>query len=179
MDGGEFFEPESMYTIMAGSFPIWYFLSVPLSKSKGIFAFGPSSSPYNSLFMLFIESVFSYDLFVPIFCSQIVLSPCHLNVGMSLHLFPYLQVKFSFVILEFLFCLYCLILYWDILNLPSFASTFWFISSRCIICSSCVALLFSSQHILAFFCLLKFLSVVETFLSVFPVWFPIQVLNVC
>ena len=36
MDGGEIFEPESMYDIMAWRFPIWDFLSVLLSESMNV-----------------------------------------------------------------------------------------------------------------------------------------------
>ena len=47
-----------------------------------------------------------------------------------------------------LFCLYGLILSWYIFSLPSFISTFWFISLRYIVCFTCgVAFFFLSQHI--------------------------------
>ena len=39
MDGSAFFKPESMYAIMARSFPIWYFLSAAQNQSRYIFTF--------------------------------------------------------------------------------------------------------------------------------------------
>ena len=49
------------------------------------------------------------------------------------------------------FCLYCFILSRCLFSLPSFARTFWFISSSCIVYFNCVAFLFSPQHIPPFF----------------------------
>ena len=56
------------------------------------------------------------------------------------------------------FCLYRFILSRYLFSLSSFASTFWFISSSCIVYFACyVAFLFSSKHIPAFFlCLIIF-----------------------
>ena len=63
MNGGECLEPETMYSIMAWRFPVWYFISVVLSKSVCISAFGPSSISSNSLVIWFIHSVFSSCFF--------------------------------------------------------------------------------------------------------------------
>ena len=52
--------------------------------------------------------LFCYDLTVLIFCSKIVLLPSHPVVDMSSHILSYLQVQFSFVVLEcpvFFFCI--------------------------------------------------------------------------
>ena len=58
MNGHEFLKLECIYAIMAGRFPIRYFLCVVLSDCRGIFASGPSSIPWNSFFVLFVQSAF-------------------------------------------------------------------------------------------------------------------------
>ena len=55
----------------------------------------------------------------------------------------------------------------SLFNLPSFAITFWFISSSCIVIFSCVAFSFLSSV----FLVLKFLLVFVNFLSVVPILF--------
>ena len=77
--------------------------------------------------------------------------------------FPYLLGGFSFVVLK------CPVLYELFHSISFFASTFWFISSSCILCSNHVALLFSSRYILTFFPILAFLLVLKAFSFVFPV----------
>ena len=53
------------------------------------------------------------------------------------------------------FCLYYLILFWYLFSLPSFASTFRFISSSCIVCSiCCVAFFFSCCQVPLFYLIL-------------------------
>ena len=71
-----------------------------------------------------------------------------------------------------LFCLYCFTFCLYLFNLPSFLSTFWFISSSCIVIFSCPNMF---QH---FLCLL-FLTVFVVILFTFPVKFPIQSLIFC
>ena len=76
MDGSEFFKPEYMYAIMAGSFPIcfsfvFFFFTVALSDSRCIFAFGPSSSPWNSFSMLVIYSAFLLLNIFPYFAQKL------------------------------------------------------------------------------------------------------------
>ena len=70
---------------------------------------------------------------------------------------PNLLVEFPFVFFFFfffwnvLFCLYSFTLYIYLFNLPSFPSTFWFISSSFSFVFPCVAFYFLSQHVPAFF----------------------------
>ena len=132
----------------AWSFPIWYFLSVGLSKSKCIFAFGPSSSPCNSFpsclsirisVMIYTVSYFTQKLF------------CFTCIRLYVCLRTYLRVEFFTLFCNVPFCLYSLILYCHLFNVLSFNSTFCFISLRCIVCSNCVALLFSSHLIRTFY----------------------------
>ena len=52
---------------MTWYFPVWYFFSVVLSKSMCISVFGPSSSPSNSLVILFIYSAFPLCFFFSFF----------------------------------------------------------------------------------------------------------------
>ena len=76
-------------------------------------------------------------------------------------------------------CFVCIVLpFVYISNLPSFASTFWFISSSSIVIFSSIAFfLFLSLHVPAFFlCFIILAFFRRFFLSVFPVEFPIQVL---
>ena len=88
-----------------------------------------------------------------------------------------LLIEFSFVILKVLLCLYCFSLCQYLFNLPSFASTFWFISSSCIVIFSRVVLSFLFLHIPAFSFILSFSSVFLGFFSGFPVEFHILVLT--
>ena len=91
---------------------------------------------------------------------------------------PYLLVDFFPFIWNVLFNLYCFILSRYLFNIPSLASTFWFISLSCIFCFDyCVAFLFSCQSVKAFFSVLSFLLEVVNFLFVFPVEFPFQILS--
>ena len=94
---------------------------VVLHKSMCISAFGPSSNPSNSFVILLIHSVF----FV---------------------MFPWLPY-----FIHILFCLFCFTLYRYLFNLPSFASTFWFISSSCIVIFPYVAFSFLSRRVPASF----------------------------
>ena len=89
MDGSKHFPLESMFAIKAWIFPVWYFLGVASNESMYSFAFGHSSTLWNSLAMLFINSFFffCYDLSVPIFCSKILFTPLHPVVGLSSHFF--------------------------------------------------------------------------------------------
>ena len=70
---------------------------------------------------------------------------------------------------KILFCLHCFTLCRYLFNLPSFASTFWFISSSCIVICSCVAWSFLFLHIPASFLFVSsfwpvFVNVLFTFL---------------
>ena len=155
----DFFEPESMYAIMAWNFPIWYFLSVALSESMSIFAFSPSSSLSNSFPMLFTHSAFflmfsSFLYFAPkLICFLVIRSL------VSSYNLPLLAGRIFLVVLDRLFCLNCFTLSRNLFSIPSFATTFWFISSSCIVYFSWVAFSFfvscSSIFLLFYyFCLL-------------------------
>ena len=106
--------------------------------------------PALAAFLSYCLSIqlFHYDLYVPIFCSKIVVLPLHSVVVMSSHHFPDFLVEFSFVVLFFL---YCLMQSMYLFSLSSFARIFWSVSSSCIVCTYYVALLFSFPKILAFF----------------------------
>ena len=159
----------------SGVFLFGTFMNIALSESRCIFAFGPSSS-LLTLFPCYLSiRLFYYALFVPIFCSEIVLFLCYPVVGMSSCILPLHASRIFSLFWNVLFCLYCFIVsrYFS-----SFASTFWFISWSCIILL--VMLLFSfrpnifqrSLFVLSF-------SLVVDFLFAFPVEFPIQVLSFC
>ena len=60
-------------------------------------------------------------------------------------LYPLLDGIFISLFWKGLFCLYCLVLFRYFFSFPSFASTFWFISSSCIFCCSCVCFSSLSQ----------------------------------
>ena len=152
------------------------FFSVDLSESRCIFTFGPSSSPSNSLSMLLIHLFFLlFSLSSPILL-QIYFVSCHQVVGMCLCIIPLYSGKIVSLLWTILFCLYCFLQSRYLFSLPSFASTFWFISSSCIVCFTCVAFTFLCQRT---FSILSFLLVVLDFLSAFPVEFPIQVVCFC
>ena len=90
----------------------------------------PSSSPSSSFIILFIHSAFSSWFLVGIFLSKIVRFFLHPVVCMfSCHSLPIVdRISFRCFGKSF-FCLDCFTLCWYLFNLPSFASTFWFISS--------------------------------------------------
>ena len=70
-----------------GVFQLATFLSVAQSESRFIFAFGPSSSHFNFFPCCLSIQLFCYILFVPIFCSKIVLLPYRFLIDGSLQ-FP-------------------------------------------------------------------------------------------
>ena len=123
----EVFERESIYFIVAlFFFQNWHFFSVALRESICIFAFGPSSP--NSFPMLLIDSaIFIMFFWLPYFVP--IASGCWYVFVPS----PSDCFFFS------LFCLYCFILSRYLFALPSFASTFWFISFYCIVIFTCGA----------------------------------------
>ena len=115
-------------------FRIWYFLECWSEITKVYFRLPFFFESYLFSCYLFIR-LFCYVLFVPIFCSEIV---CFLVIRLlvCLRTFSlYLLVEFIYFLLfwKFLFCLYCFILSRYLFSLPSFASTFLFISSDCIL----------------------------------------------
>ena len=67
-----------------------------------------------------------------------------------------LLVEFSFVVLECSVFLYCFTLCLYLFNLPSFASTFWFISSSCIVIFLVLLFHFVPTRSRVFLCLFSF-----------------------
>ena len=122
-----------------------------------ISAFGPSS-PSSSLVILFIHSAFSLCLF-----------GCHIFVQNHWVSFafgcwyilcsspPNYWYNFLSLFWNVLFYLYCFTLCRYLFNLPSFASSFWFIFSSFIVSFSCVVFSFLFLIIPAsFFCFIIF-----------------------
>ena len=87
-----------------------------------------------------------------------------------------LSIKFSFVVLDCPVYQYCFTLCRYLFNLPSFARTFQFISSSCIVIFSCVAFSLLFLHVPASFLRFIIFACFRRFLSAFPVEFPILVL---
>ena len=155
-----------------GVFQFDTFLSVVLSKSVCISAFGPCSRCSSSLVVLFIHSAFSLCRF-----------GCHIlvqnrSVSFAFGCWYVLLIEFSFIILEcpilsivLPFCRY-------LFNLPSFASTFWYISSSCIASFSCVVFSFPIPiYFSVFIFFITFSCFRRFFLSEFLVGIPILVLT--
>ena len=147
MDGSGFLNPYPSLPSGPSVFQFGTFLNVALSESRCIFAF----FLLGDLLILFpwclSIRLFYYVLFVPIFCSKIVLFPCHLVVGLSPCIIPLTCRLNFFVVLECTIChLECTILtFYSVsisFSLPSFASTFWYISSSCTVSFTSVAFLF-------------------------------------
>ena len=93
-----------------------------------ISAFGPCSSPLRLLPCWLYIRDFSYVLLVAIFSLKLFGFSCiRLSVDFRI-ISPNFLVEFAFVFVNVLFCLYCLTIYRYLFNLPSFYSTFWFIS---------------------------------------------------
>ena len=143
MNGSGFWKPESMYSIVARSFPVWYILSIALRESRCICASGIFSSICNFFSCCSSILLFCYDLSVPIFSSKIVLFPLNPFAGLCQKILHLLATRMFSLFWNVLFCLYCI---------PSIANTFWFISSSCIFCSNCFAFfLFVSTNSHLFF----------------------------
>ena len=143
------------------------FCNVLLSESICIFAFGPSS------LMLFIHSTF---LLCSLGC-HILLKNCFASFSSGCwYVFepspPTCRKNFISLFWNVRFCLYCFTLIRYLFNLPSFTSTFWFISSSCTVIFTSVAFSFLSQHVPAFFlyfitfaCCRKFLICISSWIS--------------
>ena len=151
---------EVNFSIMFWSFPICCYEWIEMYFCLRVFF--QSLQLFSHFLNLFGFSVMisTFTYFVPkLFCF-----PC-IRLLVYLRVFsPYLLVEFSIVVLECPVCLYCLILSRYLFSLPSFTSTFWCIASSCIVCSNRVALLFLSQHILAFFFCLRIFVCCRSFL---------------
>ena len=154
-------------------FSTFIFFSVVLSKLMCISVFGPSSSPSNSFVILLIHSAFllcSLDCHILVQNYSVSLaSGCRYIFVSSL---PTYWLNFLSLFWNVLFCL---LFYPESIcfNLPSFASTFWFISSSCTVILPYVAFSFWSLQCL---CIIIFGCFCRYFLSAFPVEFPILVL---
>ena len=88
----------------------------------------------------------------------------------------YLLVEFFSLFWNVLFSLYYFILSLYLVNLHFFASSFWFISSGCVVIFTCVAF-FLFVPCSCVFPLFYYFLLVINFLFAFPVKFPIQVLS--
>ena len=148
MDRSEFLNQYPCMPSRPGIFQFGTFLSVALSESLCIFDFGSSLSPSNSFPMLLVHSDFLlYSLHSQYFTLKLF---CFLVIQLLVcfHAFSsHLLVEFFSLFWNILFYLHCFILSQYHFSLPSFASTSWFISSSCIVCFTCVAFFFSSQHV--------------------------------
>ena len=123
-----------------------------------ISAFVPSSSPSYSFIILLIQSLGSY---IPIQnCLVVGMFSCHLRLVGRYFLSLFWNV---------LLCLYRFTLYRYLFDLPSLVSTFWFISSSCIVIFPCVAFSFLSLHVPV--SSLFFFIIWPLFSSNFPSWF--------
>ena len=168
------FEPESMYSIMAWRFPVWYF-SVSFWVNRCVF---PLSGLLRALQILLSYCVsiriFRYFFLVAIFYSKIVRFLLHPVVGMfSRHLLP--------IVGRIFFCCFemssfvCIVL--------PFVDIFLILFISSVLSGLFPQLLLSFFLALPFpFCfqclsfVLSFWLVFVNFLSVFPVEFPILVL---
>ena len=147
-----------MYTFLAGRFPIWYFLSVPLSESRCIFVLEPSSSSYY-FSMLFIHSAFSLcSFFLHILFQNSFASFASVCWYILVHSLPTCSWNFLLLFWNVLFYLYSLTLSRYVLSLPYFTRIFWFISLTCIVRGFLFVCLFVCLFDLFFsFCMFPFL----------------------
>ena len=119
---------------------------------------GPSSSPSSSLVILFIHSAFSlcfFSCYIFVQNRSVYFASGCWYVFVSLP--PNCWSNFLSLFWKVLFCLYCFTLCRYVFNLPSFASTFCFISSSCTVIFSCVA---SSFFFPAYFSASLFLKII-------------------
>ena len=152
MDEGEFFESESMYAIMAWRFLIWYFFVCCFEWIDVYFRLWP----FFESFDLFFRVAYPFGFFVifswlPYFAPKLF---CFLRIRLLicfLAISPYIRLDI-FIVLE---CPVLSVLFYAyhryLFNLPSFAKTFWLISSCYIVIFSCGSFSFLSQHVPAFF----------------------------
>ena len=170
MDGDNSFKPVPMYAIMAWRFSIWYIFQC-CSEWRSFF----------ECFQLFFHVAYPFG-FSFIFSSFLYFAPnifpfIVIRSLVSLRAFSrYLLVGFFSRCFGFVYSvLSCLSIFFDLL---SFASTFWFIFSSCIVYFRCVVFTFRPNMFKQSTSVLSF-SLVVDFLSAFPVEFPLQVLSFC
>ena len=141
----------------SGVFQFGIFLSVTLNESMCVSASGLSSSPCYSFFMLFIHLVFLFFLFQYLTLEIYEYSFLCFHFIWAFFIctfFTNLLVGFSFIILEgpvLLVLLDCVVVSFFIL--PSFANTFSFISSSCIVSLICCCLFFQAFHSIVSLCI--------------------------
>ena len=149
VNGGDFLEPEPMYSIVASRFPVRYIL-VPFWVNRCVFpllgllrvllillTFCLSIRPFLCIFnpkSFFFLSGYWYDF---------VSSP------------PSCSSNFLSLFWKVLICLYCFTFCRYLFSLSSFVSAFWCISLRCTVIF-CVAFSFLFQHIPVSFLFLSF-----------------------
>ena len=168
MDGREISKLEFMYAILARRFIIWYFLAL-LWVNRSVFLSSSFILILATLFPCCLSiQTFSYVIYLPIGCIKMFCLSC-IQLWLYLDTFPttFSNNFISFFFSNILFYLYCLTVSGYIFNIPSFASTFVFISARFIVllCS----LLPDIFWRFFFFSVLIFLLVVESFFFVIPV----------
>ena len=133
-----------------------------------ISAFGALSSPSSSLVILFIHSAFSLCFWLTYLCPKSFGFFCKLWLVCFHVLFSQLLIEFSFVFWNVQFCLYSFTLCSYLFNIPSFACTFWFISSSCIVIFPVLPFPFFFPYIfMRFSYVLPFWPVFVDFLSAF------------
>ena len=161
-----------------GVFQFDTFLSVALSESRCIFAFGASSSPSNSFPVLLIHSAFLLCSLRWHICFKIVSVLCHLIVSMCWSILPLLTDGIFFrcfgmscyasILISFL-DIFLAFLLWPV---PSG------LFSRVVLFLLLVEKIFFPPYKFRRFTFVLSFFLVD-FLSVFPVEFPIQVLSFC
>ena len=162
-----FLELESMYSL-TGVFQFDIFFSVFLNSSMCISVLGPFSCPSSSLVILFIHSAFRYAFSVDIFSSKVVRFLWRLVVGMFLsHALPVDRIFFRCFGMSCF--VYCFTLCRYLFNLPSFARTFWFISSSCTVIFLVLSFAFCS-HIFQDISVLPFWPVFVNFFIYVSSW---------
>ena len=138
-----------------GIFQFRTFLIIALSESMCIFGLKSSSSSCISFSMLIIHILLQN-------CSASFSSSCWC---VSVHSVPTSRIFSFFLLWNVLFCLYCFVLSQYRFSFLSFACSFWFISSSCIVCvNCCVAIVFSFQHLSAFYLCLSIFACRRRFL---------------
>ena len=74
----------------------------------------------------------------------------HPNADMSWSILPLIVVRMFFRCFGMSCFVYCLVLFQYLFSLPSFTSTFWFVTSCCIFPSSCRDFSASSEYVFMF-----------------------------
>ena len=163
MKGGEI-----IYSIMAWCFLVWYLL-VSIWVNRCVFLL----SGLLRAFLILLSYFYPFGFFVILFDCHILVQNRSVSLPSCFFICfcvisSLLLVELFFVVLE---CPVCLS------NLSTFASTFWIISSCCIVIFSCVAFYFLFSYFPASFLCFINLACFRRFLYAFPVEFLIMVSN--